>query len=264
MKLLIILSVLIIIIVFIIIGVIIFSNKSKTEKYNLKKITSVNNIPKVLIQTYKSKNKVPQKVFDNIKKFASDYEYKFFEDQDCEEFIKNNFSNDVLEAYQRLENGAHKADLFRYCFLYINGGVYIDIKTELFQPLSKLFNKNYIYSVLSIVKNTIYQGIIATPPKQELFKNLIDHCVSTSRDKIDYYQIFTNHFYKTIKNDIENKKEPTEGLNKGNKYNYFLFSENCDYSKNECHDGFDRYGRCCYIKLGQEKIFKVRYADYPW
>ena len=252
MYLFIILSVIIILIV---ITIILFFNKSSSEKY-------LNNIPKILVQTYKNKNKVPQKVFDNIKKFASDYKYHFFEDQDCLEFIKNNFSNDVLQAYQRLENGAHKADLFRYCFLYINGGLYIDIKTELIKPLNKIFNENHIYSVLSIVKNTIYQGIIATPPKKKLFKNLIDHCVEISRAKIDYYQIFTNHFYKTIKEDLE--KNPIEGLNNGKKYNYFLFSENCDYTKNECHDSFDRYGRCCYINLENEKIFKVRYAEYPW
>jgi hypothetical protein len=251
MYLLIILSILIIIIILII-------------TVNLSTIKN-ESIPKILIQTYKNKNKVPQKVFDNIKKFASDYEYRFFEDQDCVNFIKNNFPNEVLEGYQRLQNGAHKADLFRYCYLYINGGVYIDIKTELMKPLNEIFNKNYVYSVLSSVKNTIYQGIIATPPKKEFFKKLIDHCVETSKTKIDYYQIFTNHFYKTIQQDlIKNNQNPNEGLNKGKKYNYFLLTENCNYKQNECHDGLDRYGYCCYIVLEKEKIFKVRYADYPW
>jgi mannosyltransferase OCH1-like enzyme len=258
------LSILIIIIIIITTIILIsFVNKSKSEKYNLNTVKN-ESIPKILIQTYKNKNKVPQKVFDNIKKFASDYEYRFFEDKDCINFIKNNFSNDVLEGYQRLQNGAHKADLFRYCYLYINGGVYIDIKTELMKPLNEIFNKNYVYSVLSKVKNTIYQGIIATPPKKELFKKLIDHCVETSKEKIDYYQIFTNHFYKTIQEDLKKIKNPTEGLNKGENYNYFLLSENCDYKQNECHDGLDRYGYCCYIVLEKEKIFKVRYADYPW
>ncbi len=88
MYLLIILSILIVIITLIItIFVILFSRKSKLEKYNLSNLKS-NSIPKILIQTYKNKNKVPQKVFENIKKFASDYEYRFFEDQDCINFIK--------------------------------------------------------------------------------------------------------------------------------------------------------------------------------
>ena len=39
--------------------------------------------------------------------------------KDQEEFIKNNYSSDILYAYDNLIPGAYKADLFRYYFIQL-------------------------------------------------------------------------------------------------------------------------------------------------
>ena len=68
----------------------------------------------------------------------------------------------------------------------------LDIKTELIRPVSEVFPENYTYSVLSIINNSIYQGIIATPPRNPLFLKLIYFMVKLveKRDKFPYI-IFT-------------------------------------------------------------------------
>ena len=48
----------------------------------------------------------------------------------CREFIKVNFNPLVLKAYDTLIPTAYKADLFRLCVLYINGGIYGDLTQE--------------------------------------------------------------------------------------------------------------------------------------
>ena len=217
-------------------------------------------IPKKIYQTYKTKSLVPQKVFENIKKFAPEYEYEFFNDEDCINFIKSNFPPEVLDAYNNLINTAHKADLFRYCLIYINGGIYLDIKTVLLKPLKDIFKDNYVYSALSILKETVYQGIIASPPKNKFFLDLIDYIVNTK--EITSYQVFTNNFYTQIQKNI-NSGSINPGLSNG-KQNFYLFKEKCSIDPNECPDGLDRYGRCCFIYDNDEKIFQVRYADFPW
>lgn len=216
-------------------------------------------IPKKIYQTYKSKSIVPQKVFENIKKYAPEYDYEFFNDKDCVTFIEKHFPPNVLTAYNKLEHTAHKADLFRYCILYINGGVYLDIKTVLLKPLKDIFKENYVYSAISILKETIYQGIIASPPKNKFFLDLINYIVDTSI--ISEYQMFTHDFYNKILKNINSKIKP--GLNTG-KQNFYLFKEQCTTGFNDCPDGLDRYGRCCFIYDNEEKIFQVRYADFPW
>ena len=56
------------------------------------------------------------------------FTHHLYDDNDCREFIQTHFKEDVLDAYDRLIPGAYKADLWRLCVLFINGGIYMDIK----------------------------------------------------------------------------------------------------------------------------------------
>jgi mannosyltransferase OCH1-like enzyme len=58
------------------------------------------------------------------------FEHYLYDDNDCREFIKNNFDENVVNAYDKLIPGAYKADLWRLCVLYIHGGIYMDIKLK--------------------------------------------------------------------------------------------------------------------------------------
>jgi mannosyltransferase OCH1-like enzyme len=104
------------------------------------------NIPKRIIQTYKNTSYKSILHYNAVQTFIElnpEYEYYFFDDYDCREFIKNNFNTDVLRSYDSLYPGAFKADLFRYCYIYINGGCYFDNKYILRIPLRELIKINY-------------------------------------------------------------------------------------------------------------------------
>ncbi len=101
-------------------------------------------IPKIIIQTTKT-NTITKACYSAINTFIDlnpEYEYRLYDDNDCIEFIKNHYDNDVLDAYNNLIPGAYKADLFRYCVLYITGGCYFDIKQILREPLRNIIDKN--------------------------------------------------------------------------------------------------------------------------
>ena len=70
-------------------------------------------IPKTIVSTYHTKNKIPDKVFNNIKQYAPNYQLKIFDDNDIIAFLKKYYPPAVLAAFKELK-GAHKADLFRY------------------------------------------------------------------------------------------------------------------------------------------------------
>jgi mannosyltransferase OCH1-like enzyme len=102
-------------------------------------------IPKVIIQTAKNndyKSLLHYNAHQTFLELNPEYEYKFFDDKDCREFIKNNFEEDVLDTYDILNPGAYKADLFRYCYIYIHGGCYFDNKYILRIPLRKIIKEN--------------------------------------------------------------------------------------------------------------------------
>ena len=87
-------------------------------------------VPLNIYQTWHTKNLSP-KMFESInliKNLNPRFNYQLFDDNDCREFIKNNFEPNVLHAFNSLIPGAYKADLWRLCILFINGGIYLDIK----------------------------------------------------------------------------------------------------------------------------------------
>ncbi|MCA3362157.1 MAG: hypothetical protein INF74_09420, partial [Roseomonas sp.] len=59
-----------------------------------------------------------------------DWEYRLYEDADCERFIRENYDAETFKLFRSIhpDYGAARADFFRYLLLYRLGGVYLDIK----------------------------------------------------------------------------------------------------------------------------------------
>ena len=220
-----------------------------------------------IFQLYHKFDKIPQDVYENIRQYAPDYYHIVMDDKMIEDFLIQYYHPIVLSTFRKIKGGAHKADLARYCLLYIYGGIYMDIKTELIKPVNDVFKYNTLYSVLSHSNDHIYQGIIKTEKEHPLFLSLIDfivnHVYHSYIMQIDYH-IYCKDFYHQLLNDnIDHNIK--QGQNRGQYGEYYLFKENC--SKTDCSmcwDGFDRYGFCCFIWDGDEPIIKSRRASYPW
>lgn len=217
---------------------------------------------KTIIQTYYDKSLIPERVYENIKTFAPEYKHVIFDDNECISFLEKHFPQNVANKFKNLELGCHKADLFRYCYLYINGGLYLDIKTVLIKPIREIFtNENFIYSVFSIGEGTIYQGIIFSPPKEKLFKILIDKFMETNNKQIkNNYSVITQQFYDTVL-ELTQQTKLESGLN-GDKY--YFFNEK-GFDAKHCNGKLDRYGICVFaVDKNNNKIIKIRDEDFPY
>jgi mannosyltransferase OCH1-like enzyme len=109
--------------------------KKDPDNYTVEEEDSV---PKKIIQTYKDKDSVPSFVFENIREKNKDWDYYFYDDEKIIQFLKEEYPPRVLKKYKSFSRGAHRADLFRLCWLYKNGGVYIDIDTQVLEPLDNI------------------------------------------------------------------------------------------------------------------------------
>jgi hypothetical protein len=130
-------------------------------------------IPKVIIQTSNYNNNKNIYHYNSIMSLIElnpEYSYKIFNDNECRSYIKNNinkidlFSDEenknILHAYDLLIPGQLKADLFRYFYLYLNGGCYFDCKIIIKKPLNKII-KNDDKLLLALNSNNIlYNGLI--------------------------------------------------------------------------------------------------------
>ena len=244
-----------------------YKHKNILKDTYKSRIFNTDVIPKKVIQTYFDISKIPQKVYNNMDIYANGFEHIIYDDNSALSFLDEFYSKHVVQAFNKLKIDAHKADLLRYCLLYIYGGIYLDIKTELIVPLSEIFYSNSnidIYVVLMNDKTGIYNGVIATKPQNKIFLQLIDHILDITYTKSDIpYHIFIKHFLIVLSSNIETSITLSKTLNSKFGRVYF-FTEIFTKNDSDCPDGLDRYGFCCYIYDNNKKIIKVRYSDYPW
>ena len=103
-----------------------------------------NKIPKTIIQTMTVGN-LPTRMreaCDTWKNKNSHYNYLFFDGDDRIQYLKENWGEDVLAAYFLLKHNAFKSDLFRYCYLYQYGGVYVDIDHKCKSSIDDIIDDN--------------------------------------------------------------------------------------------------------------------------
>ncbi|WP_312300867.1 glycosyltransferase [Chryseobacterium sp.] len=101
-------------------------------------------IPKQIFQTFKTK-KLPlitQFHIWNMKRKNPEYLYFFYDDNDIEKFITEEFPPRYIKNYHKLTIGAARADFFRYAILYKKGGIYLDIDSTITRPLSQLIKES--------------------------------------------------------------------------------------------------------------------------
>jgi len=156
----------------------IFPNKRFTiPKYSPKKINPVNNhkIPKILWQTNYT-NQVSLPVYLNYlfnRLMSLDYDYYYVSDDDVLDYIKDNASLEIFNAYKKLTNGAAKADLWRLVVLYNEGGVYLDMDAHFIWPLSKIIEPQFDDLFVSTKKH-ISNYFLATTKGNIIYKDTID------------------------------------------------------------------------------------------
>ena len=150
----------------------ILSRKVRESQIQVKNIHNNNNINKTIYMTYKKQ--VPEKVKSRWINLNPDYKIELSLDNDCINFLRDNFNNNVAELFKRIPRGMHKADLWRLCKLYINGGVYADVDLVPYINLNEL-NKNVtFYTVLSMVPKSCFQAFMyCVKPKSPLILSFL-------------------------------------------------------------------------------------------
>lgn len=145
-------------------------------------------IPKIFMQTWKNRD-VPERWKSSpksVKRFMPDWKYVLMTDEDNRKFVKKYFP-DFLDTYDSLEYPIMKADAIRYMFLYVFGGVYMDLDIELMKPLDDLFQDNAeIYLVESGNTGSIYtNSFMASKPGCKIWLD----CLKEIKKPYKYWQI---------------------------------------------------------------------------
>ncbi|MCL6378786.1 glycosyl transferase [Pectobacterium brasiliense] len=105
-------------------------------------------IPKKIHQIYtKGIHSLPKEILvsvDQLKESNLGWEYFFYDERNIIEYIDKHYGKEMLNLYSSIDSkyGAARADLFRYLLIYIEGGVYLDIKSSCSIPLDKVIKED--------------------------------------------------------------------------------------------------------------------------
>jgi hypothetical protein len=177
---------------------------SKYDKMTFQWNT-MNKIPHVLFQTNKQPNEpyVTEMIREAL---TEDWTYEFYGDDDVLQFFKENPIQDlpdILHRYNALAKGAHKANLFRYYYLYVKGGFFMDSDAMIYTNISNVIRDyNFVSVDSSCHPGTIFQGMLGAAPRNELIKQALYNAYNTPPELLlqDYHYWYRD-LYTIVKND---------------------------------------------------------------
>ena len=166
-----------------------FIEDLSNEKMDKPKI-----IPQLITQVWHDKSNIPKSVKESIKKLKHDnpeFKHTLFDEKECREFIKNNYSKTILNTYDNIIPHAIKADLFRYCYLYKHGGIYLDCKYYCINNFKFIYllDREYFCKDIDTSFGGIYNALIICKPKNKILLKTISKLVENVKNK--YYGSFT-------------------------------------------------------------------------
>lgn len=166
--------------------------KSLLKPFDVK-ISYNSKIPLNLYTCWHTKDLPPLMQQNYVELVINNPEFKHFlyDENDCREFIKDNFDEKVLNAYNSLIPCSYKSDLWRFCVLYINGGIYLDIKYKCVNGFKLIALTEKEYFVRDRPENCVYTALIVTMPKNQIMLDCINKIVENVKNK--YYGISSLH-----------------------------------------------------------------------
>jgi mannosyltransferase OCH1-like enzyme len=94
-------------------------------------------IPRIVHQTYWSREGIPdelRKISETWKSMNPEYEYKFYDDKACFNFVEHEFP-EYYDAYVNLPKNVERSDFFRILVVLREGGVYADMDAGCVKPI---------------------------------------------------------------------------------------------------------------------------------
>lgn len=150
-------------------------------------------IPKIMFQTWETHDIEPefQKIINLWKEYNPDYKYILHDSNERREFIKDNFDENTVRAFDKILPGGAKCDFWKYCILHVHGGFSFDLDTLCMGKLDDLIHDNVDFIVPVDLNShplegdhNLAAGFIGSVPKHPIFLEAINKIVNNTLNNI--------------------------------------------------------------------------------
>jgi mannosyltransferase OCH1-like enzyme len=153
-------------------------------------------IPKIVMQTWKN-HQLPEHWEAgqiSVKKHLIDHGWRhvFMTNEDNWHFVQTHFPQ-YAQVYQNLPYDIQRADMIRYMWLYVHGGLYLDMDFLVNRPLEPLFttvSSAELYLIQSPNGHILTNCFMASQPRCPFWLECLEY--------IRHYQVpwyYTKHFH---------------------------------------------------------------------
>jgi len=160
-------------------------------------------IPKIIIQT--STFKQPNYVIEEIINKSNGWIYTNIKNKEFIAFFKEfpieEFPNSI-EIFNSFENEYLKTDFFKFYFLYLKGGVYIDSNFMIEENIDAIIKNNSFFVIESYLNNnTISNNFMAFEPNHIIIQQMLSDMHNIDKDIFKKDPLFiSKNLYKLVNN----------------------------------------------------------------
>ena len=154
--------------------------------------------------------------FNSMKNYLSSYNLIFFNHNKRDQYMKKYWiDKEIYKIYSKAKFQQMKADIFRYCFLFDNGGYWLDIKSSIFFNISE-FEVTKPEALLLLSPHNLEEKEISKEllPYTKSLNNrrLTNWFIGAKKDSLFINNLIENIVKESI--DYKNKKflEPKEAI----------------------------------------------------
>lgn len=168
-------------------------------------------IPRQIMQT--SPKKLPRSIVRRtMRAVGNGFCYRHFDDAAIVKFFSDYplpGVEGVTERFLSLNSGEHKADLFRYYYLYLCGGVYFDTDVLLVASLRQyVTEKDFVSVSAGNVGGALFQGFLAASPGHPvLLRAVLDVCETSDQLLASDHHILCKNLKRFLDEYLESSSD---------------------------------------------------------
>jgi hypothetical protein len=163
-------------------------------------------------------------ISDNLKNYSNnwlvlnpEYELKLYDNELCEQFLLEEFSELHCDIFKFIVDGPIKSDFWRCCILYKYGGIYADADIKPLIPLTGVIDADSQFvTCLSYYGGFNLHFLMATAG-EPILKHLIDKYIEyyTNKKPYDYWSWSICRLFDAVTNETQlllNSEYNKEGI----------------------------------------------------